>query len=120
MDILVVDDEAGSRSQLTDFLRRAGYSVGEASGGMEALEMIAGEECRLIITDQRMPRMTGIELLDRVRLRSAASIPVIIITAFTDINTVIEAMRAGASDYMFKPVNVAELLVTVERLLFKG
>ncbi|MGE5418302.1 MAG: response regulator [Acidobacteriota bacterium] len=113
----MVDDEMRSRSQLTDFLRRAGYSVFEASNGVEALERIANEECRMIITDQRMPRMSGVELLQRVRLLPGGDIPVIITTAYTDMKTAIDALRAGANDYLFKPINVEELLVIVEKFL---
>lgn len=128
--ILVIDDDAGMRSMVVDFLRSEGHKVSEAALASEALSRITkgefsvsisgqehlGERLDLIISDLNMPEMTGIEFIEKFRTM-APQVPIILITAFGSIETAIEAIRKGAFDYTTKPFKLAEMSVTVARAL---
>lgn len=117
MKILLVDDEKRSRTYIAEFLRRLGHIVVEADNGRDALECFSRESFSLILTDNRMAEMTGLELLREVRHRpDGLDVNVIIFTAYGDMQSVIEAMRYGASDYLLKPLQITELVRTLNRM----
>ncbi len=112
--ILVVDDEAGARSALEKLLRSEGYAVETAENGEVALERIAETSPDAVVTDLQMPIMGGMELLMRIREISKA-LPVIVATSIQELESAISAMRAGADDYLVKPIDFDALLVSLER-----
>lgn len=116
--ILVADDEADITTVLGDILAEQGYAVTTAENGAEAWERARGEPFDAIITDLKMPRMGGLELLRRVKEAGCPSV-VIIMTGFATVETAIEALKIGAYDYILKPFKVSELLQVVERALEK-
>ena len=113
--ILVVDDEPDMRIALTYALSHCGYSVESASSGLEALEKFEADKFSLIITDLKMPGMSGIEILGKVKKRSP-KIPVIMITAYGTINNAVEAMQQGASDYILKPFSTEILEAAIKKV----
>ena len=114
--ILIVDDEERMRHLLSIMLSRRGYHVDQAGDGVEALEMISAAPFDMIITDIKMPRMDGVELLKKIMEMETPS-PVVFITAFATVESAVEAMRQGAVDYIIKPFEEARILLTVERTL---
>jgi DNA-binding NtrC family response regulator len=115
--ILVADDEPSFRELLADILEGAGHEVVEVRDGVEALAALEQGSFNLVLTDQRMPRMDGLELVRRSRLLAAPP-PVAVITAYGTIPDAVEAVRLGAADYLTKPLpSPAALLAVVERLL---
>jgi DNA-binding NtrC family response regulator len=112
--ILVVDDEANARSALVELLREEGYSVEGAADGFKALGKLADFAPDLVLTDLKMPGMDGIDLLKKIHEHDRDTV-VVVMTAFGAVETAVAAMRAGASDYLTKPVNVAELSLVVGR-----
>ncbi|MDQ3252302.1 MAG: sigma-54 dependent transcriptional regulator [Acidobacteriota bacterium] len=117
--ILVVDDDGSLRRVLEFQLREHGFEVLSAADGLAALELFTGHEVACLITDMRMPGLSGLELLRRVRAVNK-DVPVIVITAFGDIETAVEAMRAGAFDFITKPFNRKQILLTIEKALAYG
>ena len=117
--ILVVDDEATARSDLAKLLEHEGYSVSLAADGREALEAVAEVAPALIITDLKMPVMDGMELLAQLRVRGVV-IPAIVATGFGEVSAAVAAMRAGAEDYLTKPIDFDNLLLVVERTLARN
>ncbi len=114
--ILVVDDEEIIRESLSFILKKEGYDVTEASNGQEAYEKILADPFDIVVSDIEMPEMKGIELLENITHVSPETL-VVIITAHASIETAIEALRKGASDYILKPIEFDELLVKIHRLL---
>ncbi|HSF30929.1 MAG TPA: sigma-54 dependent transcriptional regulator [Candidatus Tectomicrobia bacterium] len=114
--ILVVDDEPDMRDALTAALRREGFSISTAANGVEALEKVQGQPFDLIITDVRMPRMGGLALLQELK-RTSATIPVVMMTGYGRIEDAVEAMKAGAFDYLLKPFSLEDLKVVVTKAL---
>jgi two-component system response regulator HydG len=112
--ILVVDDEVNARTALAEFLREEGYAVESAGDAFKALGKLADFAPDLVLTDLKMPGMDGIELLGKVREHDP-DVPVVVMTAFGAVETAVGAMRAGARDYITKPVNVGELQVVIAR-----
>ena len=116
--ILVVDDEENARIALSKILTREGYEVASASNGYEALEYLRGREVELIITDINMPEMNGLTFLRELN-RSHPSCNVIMITAYGEVESYIEAMNLGAFEYINKPIKVDELKKIITKI-FKG
>jgi two-component system response regulator AtoC len=114
--ILVVEDEKIVRISLTDALKAEGYTVLSVEDGGKAIAALEEAEFSLVITDIRLPEVSGIEIL-RKCLFEAPSTPVIMMTAFGSIKDAVEAMRIGAFDYMTKPFDLDEMLLTVGRAL---
>ncbi|XXX73791.1 sigma-54 dependent transcriptional regulator [Sorangium sp. So ce134] len=114
--VLVVDDEASARSGLEKLLRQEGYAVEAAADGAQALEVAAERPPDVVVTDLKMPKMDGVTLLGKLREQDPA-LPVIVVTAFGDVSSAVQAMRAGAEDYLTKPVDFDALLVSLERAL---
>ncbi|HTN82387.1 MAG TPA: sigma-54 dependent transcriptional regulator [Sorangium sp.] len=114
--VLVVDDEASARSGLEKLLRQEGYAVDAAGDGVEALEVAAERPPDVVVTDLKMPKMDGVALLGKLREQDPA-LPVLVVTAFGDVSSAVQAMRAGAEDYLTKPVDFDALLLSIERAL---
>jgi two-component system response regulator HydG len=114
--ILVVDDEASARTGLEKLLTQEGYAVQTASDGKEALDIIIERAPDLVITDLKMPVMDGMELLEKAKAQNPA-IPIIVATAFGELSTAVKAVRAGAADYLTKPIDFDALLISVERTM---
>jgi DNA-binding NtrC family response regulator len=114
--ILVVEDEKIVRISLTDALKAEGYTVLPVEDGGKAIAALEEAEFSLVITDIRLPEVGGIEIL-RKCLFEAPSTPVIMMTAFGSIKDAVEAMRIGAFDYMTKPFDLDEMLLTVGKAL---
>ncbi len=117
MKILLVDDENRSRSHIAQFLRKLGHHVVEAGDGTDALELINEQDFNMLLTDNRMPRMSGLELLQELScLPAARRVDKVLFTAYADMDNSIAAIRAGAFDYLLKPLNIDELVKTTERV----
>ncbi len=117
--ILVADDRRENLLFLADsVLRPEGYDVITAKDGREALDMALAEEPELIITDLKMPRMSGLELMAALR-KAGTDVPVILTTFYGSEQTAIEAFRLGAKDYVIKPYDVTQMLESVERALIE-
>ena len=106
--ILVVDDEENARIALSKILTREGYDVASAGNGYEALNYLRDREVELIITDINMPEMNGMAFLRELN-RSHPASNVIMITAYGEVESYIEAMNLGAFEYINKPVKLEEL-----------
>jgi two-component system response regulator HydG len=114
--ILVVDDEASARTGLERLLKQEGYVVDAAPDGEQALKLATEIAPDVIVTDLKMPKMDGLELLTKLR-EHGSDVPVIVATAFGDVSSAVGAMRAGAEDYLTKPIDFDSLLVAVERAI---
>jgi DNA-binding NtrC family response regulator len=114
--ILVVDDDADMRELAHDMLKDRGHQVAMAGSGEEALKRLAEEDYAVVLTDLRMKGMEGLELLAQIKRRDP-DISVILMTAFGSVETAVEAMKHGASDYLTKPVRKDELIRVVERVI---
>jgi DNA-binding NtrC family response regulator len=112
--ILVVDDDPGQRSLLDSFLRGQGFAITLADSGERALELLPAGKFDMMISDVRMPGLTGLETLRRVR-QSFPSLPVLLVTAYADIREAVVAMRDGALNYLAKPIDLDELLAAVRQ-----
>ncbi|KAF0233419.1 MAG: ATP-dependent Lon [Desulfovibrionaceae bacterium] len=113
--ILVVDDEDIARTNLEYVLRKEGYRVRGACNGLEALEEVRRWEFDLIVTDLKMDKMDGMQLLEEAR-KLSPSTQVMMVTGFATVDTAVQAMRQGAVYYLAKPVNLDELRATVSQL----
>jgi DNA-binding NtrC family response regulator len=113
--ILVVDDDAEMRELVCDILRDRGHTCVCVASGREALQHLGQEEYAVVLTDLRMKGMLGTELLAEVK-RDHPEIGVILMTAFGSVETAVDAMKQGASDYLTKPVKSDELVRVVERV----
>ena len=112
--ILIADDDDNLRRVLEFQLGEAGYQIQTAKDGAEALELFLNDDFDCVITDLRMPRVSGLEFLEKIKAADS-EIPVIVITAFGEVETAVTAMKAGAFDYINKPFNREEILLTLER-----
>lgn len=114
--ILIVDDEPNIRKILQAAFERAGYQTDAASDGQEAVQMLKAQTFDLMVTDVVMPEMTGVELLTTTKT-IAPNMPVVIMTAYGTIAQAVEAMRAGATDYITKPFDLAALKRSIASLI---
>ena len=112
--ILIVDDDPGQRSLLTSFLKGQGLETFVVPSGIDALKTLETHSFDMIISDVRMPGLTGLETLHRIRERKIAT-PVLLVTAFPDVRDAVGAGRDGAVNYLQKPIDLDELLVTVRK-----
>jgi DNA-binding NtrC family response regulator len=112
--VLIVEDEDNMRRMLGALLRRAGYRVLEARDGAEALGVLDDAAVHAVVTDLKMPRMNGLELLEATR-RRRGSLPVILLTAYGTIGSAVEALKQGAFDYLTKPFDPDEVQQVVEK-----
>ncbi|MBS0149967.1 MAG: sigma-54-dependent Fis family transcriptional regulator [Nitrospira sp.] len=116
--ILVVDDEQSLREVLSIMLKRAGYAVTSATDGEDAVELLQKEIFDLVITDLRMPKVDGMEVLKAVKSTAPETV-VLIITAFASADSAVEAMKQGAYDYLTKPFQVDEVQLIIRNALEK-
>ena len=117
--ILIVDDDHGQRSVLESFLRGHGYETQSAASGEAALQLLSEGTFAMMISDVRMPGLSGLETLRRVRQKNSA-LPVLLVTAFADIRSAVSAMRDGAVNYLAKPIDLDELITSVRLALDPG
>jgi len=118
-NILVVDDDAFSRTLCSDILREGGFAVRAVSSGAEALEVVENDEpVDIVITDLVMPDVDGLEVLERTRQHNTL-VDVIVVTGHGSLDSAISALRKGAFDYIRKPVDEEDLLLTVNNCLEK-
>jgi DNA-binding NtrC family response regulator len=106
--IVLADDEAAARRSLGEILTEDGYAVRLAADGEEALRLVAEEGPDILLTDLKMPRLDGMELLARVRA-AYPDVAIVVMTAYGTIASAVKALRAGAEDYLTKPIDVEEL-----------
>lgn len=117
MNILLVDDHSETCETLARFLTRLGYAVKVTSNGSEALQEYARDDFPLVISDIRMPGLSGIELLQAIKnLPAGQNTDVVLMTGHGGLDTAIQAMRSGAYDYLLKPINIEELALVAERV----
>lgn len=112
--ILVVDDDQRNREMLAEALSQAGFKVDMASDGVEALSKANEVSYDALLSDILMAPVSGLELLDSVR-KTMPDMPIVLLTAFGSVDTAIQAMKQGAFDYIAKPVNLDELVLTMRR-----
>lgn len=117
--ILVIDDDRDICLVLSKFLSKSNYLVNTAFNGAEGLHQLRAHEYDLILCDYKLPDVTGIELLQRIKILNA-NVAIIIITGYSDVKTAVEAFRYGAIDYITKPLYPDELLVTIKEAIAKN
>lgn len=121
LPVLIVDDERNLRETLAELIEAEGFTATQAADGAEAVRLLrerkatAVEDFAAILLDLRMPRMNGLEVLERIREEEITNAPVVIISAFGDSTQTIEAMRRGAYDYITKPLDANEILRVLTR-----
>ena len=115
LSILIVEDGQSQRVMLRDFLREEGYHVSEAENGVKALAKVEKGYVDLLILDYKMPGMDGMTVLKEVK-RLNPEIGIIMMTAHGTVETAVRAMKAGAADYITKPVELDELVILIERI----
>jgi len=116
MSILIVDDNATVQTVLRDILEATGHELHSAYTGEEGLDLLEREEVDVVLLDLMLPKLSGLEVLERAHERYP-SVPIIVITAYSSVETAIEAMRRGAFHYLPKPFKNEEILVNVNKAL---
>jgi DNA-binding NtrC family response regulator len=116
LTILIVDDEPNLPYQLARFLGKQGYEVLTAADGTAGARALQQHTIDLLLLDVRLPGMSGLQLLQEIR-ESDPDLPVVMLTAYADVQTAVSAMKLGASDYLIKGFDLAELLLVVQRAL---
>lgn len=114
--ILVVDDEPLIRESLYEILRIDGYRAHMAATAEEALELLRREKIDIVLTDMKLPKLNGIDLLNRIKELSSET-EVILITGYGSIETAVQAMKNGAYDYIAKPINDNEIKLVIEKII---
>ncbi len=114
--ILIVDDEHGIRWALEKALREEGYEVFKAASGPEGLEVLASQIISLILLDYKMPGMSGLEVLERIK-ETRPDLPVIFMTGHSSIPTAMDALKVGATAYISKPFHLTDLKETIIKVL---
>src|SRR5512143_1705313 len=114
--ILIIDDEASLRQTMARILQRAGYEVTTAATGQEGLALTSEQAFDLIYLDIRMPDVSGLELLKTIHAK-LPDLPVILFTAQPDLNSAVEALRRGATDYLLKPLKPQAVIERTQAIL---
>lgn len=117
--ILVIDDEKAIRNTLKDILSFEGFEVEEAADGLEGLEMIKAKDYDCILCDVKMPKMDGLEVLDKVK-ELKPDVPFVVISGHGNISTAVDAVKKGAFDFISKPPDLNRLLITIRNAMDKG
>ena len=112
--LLIVDDDAGQRSLLDSFLASQGFETVPVSTGQRALEVLREQKIDMMISDVRMPGLSGLETL-RLARKEHRSFPILLVTAYADVRDAVGAMRDGAVNYLSKPIDLDELLASVRQ-----
>ncbi len=118
MNILVVDDDQDFRWTVSNVLKASGYGVLEAEDGRAALKVLKKDIPNLILLDYRMPGETGLQIAPKIQ-KEVPEVPIIMITAYADVESAVKAMKMGAYDYISKPVDNHDLIFTIKRVLEK-
>ena len=113
-NILIVDDDRGHLTSLRTVIRSWGYVVTTVEDGRDAVEAVKDSPVDLILMDVRMTKMSGIEALKQIKVYNP-TIPVIIMTAYSSVNSAVDAIKSGAYDYLIKPLDFEVLKLTIER-----
>ena len=116
--VLVVDDEEIARTNLGYILRKEGHQVATAANGLEALEKVKAQEFDIILTDLKMEKMDGIQLLESVKQVSPHT-EIIMVTGYPTVGTAVDALKKGAAHYLSKPIKLEELRATVREIVEK-
>ena len=116
-NLLIVDDDEAVRTLLKEFFQGLGYVVVTAEGGQEALQKLHNFEVDCIISDLVMPDMDGLALLKHIRAQSRNT-PFLMNTGYPSVDSAVEAMKAGAYDYISKPLQLEDVRIKVERALY--
>ena len=114
--ILIIEDEAKMRRLLELNLGEDGFTTLSSGDAEAALTLLRENAVNLVLTDLKLPGMSGLEFLHAIK-RQNASLPVIVMTAFGSVETAVEAMKAGASDYVLKPFSLSEMRMVVRKEL---
>ena len=117
-NILIIDDEKSIRNVLRDILTNEGYIIDEASDGEEGFKKFSAQTYSLVICDIKMPKMDGLEFLQKAT-ETNADVPIIIISGHGNIETAVEAVKKGAFDFISKPPDLNRLLITIRNALDK-
>ncbi len=117
-NILIVDDEPLIRKSLYEILKIEGFHAHMAQSGEEAVDMLRKIPCDIVIADMKLPQMSGLELLERIK-KNKSETDVILITGFGTIETAVDAMRKGAFDYITKPIIDSEIKIIIDKILEK-
>jgi DNA-binding NtrC family response regulator len=112
--LLIVDDDAGQRSLLDLFLTSQGFETVPVASGQRALEVLREQEINMMISDIRMPGLSGLDTL-RLARKEHSSFPILLVTAYADVRDAVGAMRDGAVNYLSKPIDLDELLASVRQ-----
>ncbi len=116
--VLVVDDEEIARTNLEYILRKEGHQVSTAANGLEAMEKVKAQEFDVILTDLKMEKMDGIQLLESVK-QIAPHTEIIMVTGYATVSTAVDALKKGAAHYLSKPIKLEELRATVREIIDK-
>lgn len=114
--ILVVDDELLIRDLLYDFFVSKDWDVAVAEGGQKAIDYLKNQEFDVVLTDIKMPDVSGVDLTGRIR-DLYGSLPIIIMTGYPSLDTALAALRYKVDEYVIKPFNVNQLYKTVEKVV---
>jgi DNA-binding NtrC family response regulator len=117
--ILIIDDEKSIRKTLREILEYEKYQVDEAADGVEGLNMVQKEKYDIVLCDIKMPKMDGIEVLEKI-MQLAADMPVVMVSGHGNIETAVEAVKKGAFDFIAKPLDLNRLLVTIRNAMDKS
>jgi DNA-binding NtrC family response regulator len=115
-NILVIDDEVAQRDVLTGYLKKKGYKIFSASSGKEGIEIAGRNPVDIILSDFKMPDLSGLDVLEQVK-KVNPEISFVIVTAFGTVENAVKAMRLGSFDYISKPVDLDELDLMIERII---
>src|ERR1043165_3094304 len=118
LPVLIIDDDKDICLVLSRFLSKNNYEVDVANNGEEGLKQLRAKEYTLVLCDYRLPDMTGVDALRKIKLLRPQT-AVIIITGYSDVKTAVETFRYGASDFVTKPLYPDELLVTIRETIAK-
>ncbi len=116
--VLVVDDEEIARTNLEYILRKEGHQVSTAANGLEALEKVKAQEFDVILTDLKMEKMDGIQLLESVK-QMAPHTEIVMVTGYATVSSAVDALKKGAAHYLSKPIKLEELRATVREIIDK-
>ncbi len=114
LSILIIDDEPHLPHQFARYLRKHGYEVATVADGEAGLQVLQKDTIDLVLLDLRLPKMSGLEVLERIR-ETDQELPVVMLTAYGDVQTAVAAMKLGAVDYLLKGFDLDELLLVVRR-----
>ncbi len=112
--ILLIDDEPAQITSLKSFLKRRDYIVSSANSGSDGINIVKDGNVDLVFTDYRMPEMNGLEVVQSIK-EINPELPVVVITAFSDIKDAVHVMKEGAFDYLSKPIQLDELEILVKK-----